>query len=815
MVIIGDEILSGFIGEVISRCVDFSWTKIKEAVKNRKNKHQNIESQIYNVVVNVLNQITYNKFENDQDKIYQATEKLLIGYKDSRCDSIEVVKSGLQILGESVNDDKYIQFKTLLYQELSKADYDELYRQIRLFQQDEENSKASRIEYSINEIKQVVLNDKQVCEEHILTIHNMKFQNNRKQDYIKNWNSRLFLHMDNDENPLILADAFIMPDYEIHKSIKRIGFCDNDTLDQIMEKFIVYDRTSTLLVIGVPGIGKSSIVSWIANEYKDDDRIIVLRFRDWKRIILEKTLLSAIYNKLECEEEDLENKILILDGFDEMKALNIREKLLNDFFMDIRDFENFKCIITSRSGYINSLLFHNVIRLKQFDIEKVNNFVKIITGNIIEKSERIEPNLEVLGIPVILYMAVMSNIDISKNPTKPELYNRIFAKKGGIFDKFFDGEVAYSKGKQILREPNNIKSYLDFLQRIAFKMFEKDDLSLLEGEYQIPELECQGNFISILEFPIKYLFENTTFNIEFIHKSIYEYFVAEYIFKTLFDVIDKSEEKIACVLGKLFTKRLLSPEILEFLSYKISNTKLGDKYDVVKNAFQLMLQDGMTYYTSKYYKNVIECELYVFANMLEIIHLWSNDVFEFSQSLTDYIEYNKKLHLNLAYVNLKNQKLENVILNKSILDKSNLANCDLKEIKLCGSSLVGADLKMAKLNNSKLNNANLKYADLCGACLCNVDLENANLSNADLTYTNLKGANLKNVNLVDANLSAAVLLGANLVGVKLSNTELSGAELEESQIIFLEKQYDMQGVKVYLDENKEKVSYKEYCNRRK
>ena len=88
MVIIGDEIISGFIGEAISRCVDFSWTKIKEAVKNRKNKHQNMESQIYNVVVNVLNQITYNKFENDQDKIYQAAEKLLISYKDSRCDSI-------------------------------------------------------------------------------------------------------------------------------------------------------------------------------------------------------------------------------------------------------------------------------------------------------------------------------------------------------------------------------------------------------------------------------------------------------------------------------------------------------------------------------------------------------------------------------------------------------------------------------------------------------------------------------------------------------------------------------------------------------
>ena len=35
MVVIDDAIISGFIGEAVSRCVDFSWTKIKEAEKTR------------------------------------------------------------------------------------------------------------------------------------------------------------------------------------------------------------------------------------------------------------------------------------------------------------------------------------------------------------------------------------------------------------------------------------------------------------------------------------------------------------------------------------------------------------------------------------------------------------------------------------------------------------------------------------------------------------------------------------------------------------------------------------------------------------
>ena len=60
MAFIEETIISGFIGKVISDCIDVSWIKIKEAVKNRKNKHQNIESQIYNVIVNVLNISRYN-----------------------------------------------------------------------------------------------------------------------------------------------------------------------------------------------------------------------------------------------------------------------------------------------------------------------------------------------------------------------------------------------------------------------------------------------------------------------------------------------------------------------------------------------------------------------------------------------------------------------------------------------------------------------------------------------------------------------------------------------------------------------------------
>ena len=746
MAFIEETIISGFIGEAISRCTDFSWIKIKEAVKDRKNKHQNIESQIYNVVVNVLNQVTYNKFENDQDKIYQAAEKLLMGYKNTRGDSIEAVRSGLQILGESISNDGYMDFKTLLYQELCKSDYEELYREIRLLQQDEESDKTSRIEHSVNEVKQevreikkIVLYEKNANKENSSTIQNYKFHNNKKQDYVKNWNSRLFLHVDNDEDPITLADAFIMPDYEMYKSIKRIGFSDDDTFDQIIDKFMRYDRTSTMLITGVPGIGKSSVTSWIANEYRDNENVVILRFRDWKRQELENGLLYAIFDRLNGEYEELEEKILILDGFDELKILDTRDTLLNNFVENIKDFENFKCIITSRPAYINSTYFNNVFGLREFDISKIDIFYKIITGNTLNNKKKIETNLEVLGIPVILYMAVMSNIDISENPTKPELYNRIFAEKGGIFDRFSCDGVEYDKGAQVLRNGENIKTYLSFLQKVSFVMFENNTLNLKMEDCNVPELEFQGNKVSVLEFPIKHLFENAEINVEFIHKSIYEYFVSEHIFSSLLTTIDSSTDELAKTLGCLFKYNSITNEILEFLGFKIINSKLNKEFKALDKAFRLMLQDGMIYYTKEIYKNAFKREMDVFSNMLEILHLWKDDYLEFDNLIVGYLRYNRNSHLNLKGIILSPKKEDNdkqldltkgMYLKDAYLEGANLEGADLRRVYLYGANLKNAILREADLREENLKEADLRGADLSLAKIQDINLEDAKLEKA-------------------------------------------------------------------------------------
>lgn len=596
-----------------------------------------------------------------------------------------------------------------------------------------------------------------------VSIKKVKFQNNKKEDYIKNWNSRLFLHIDNDERPITLADAFIMPYYKMYKSIKRIGFSVGDTLNVIIDKFIKYEKTSTMLITGVPGIGKSSITSWIANEYRDNNDVIILRFRDWEKEELENGLLKVICSTLECKKKDLEDKVLILDGFDEIKLLNEGESLFCSLINDLKDLENFKCIITSRPAYIELYHFENILELKKFNIDKIEIFYKKIAEKDLNKKEKVSSNLDVLGIPVILYMAIMSNVDISENSTKPELYNRIFAEKGGIFDRFYFDGIGYDGGSQILRNKQNLKIYLEFLQKVSFEMFENNHLVLKKENNQIPYLEFYGNRISVLEFPIKYFFESTETNIEFIHKSIYEYFISEYIFIEICKGIKLSKERFAGILGNLLKRNYLSMEILIFLRFKIRNSELKEKFDIVNNTFSLMLQDGMTYYTGRSYKNVIDCELCIFVNMLEIVHLWDNSFLRFEQSIFNYMKYNKKLKLNLKRADLVGLKLEALDFKRAKLRGANLKGADLKGANLVGVDLVksnlaeanlsGADLRDAKLNEAnlikvnfyeaKLNNVKLRGADLTEARLIRVDLREADLREAKLTSVYLKDPNLE------------------------------------------------------------------------
>ncbi len=93
----------------------------------------------------------------------------------------------------------------------------------------------------------------------------------------------------------------------------------------------------------------------------------------------------------------------------------------------------------------------------------------------------------------------------------------------------------------------------------------------------------------------------------------------------------------------------------------------------------------------------------------------------------------------------------------------------------------------------------LNGTKLIDAILVDADLINAKLTKADLTR---------------AKLTKAKLTGADLTGADLTETDLAGATLIDTifdinQIRLLERKYDLEKVKVYIDEGKI-INYHEY-----
>ena len=825
---IDGTILSGLIGKVISDGIDVSREKIKKAVMDRANPHQNTESQIYSLIVEVLFQIFRGHSQKNPDRIYTGAEIMLQDFKDETIDRTDAVKNGLRCICADADNRTCAAFADMLDYTISKDCYATLYREILLITNRKIDKTASEIKKKIGETDERMETN---FEEIRKTLNDMNqnqkavspdlFQNNKKHDYVKIWNSRLFLHQSRDDRPLTLADAFIMPYHSVHCNLFLQMPNDQSPLtgipfEKAIERFRELDGSVTMLLTGVPGIGKTSVTAWLSNKYQDDPDLIVLRFRDWDREELTGGLLRAVCTTLACRPSDLNGKMLVLDGFDEMKRLDIREKILAAFFNDICDLHHFKCIITSRPAYIDASLFSYVFELKSFEIYRIRAFYQKITGKTLN-IQKIDPdNLDVLGVPVILYMAIMSHIDLTERTTRPGLYSHIFAGHGGIFDRFHYGGRAYDEGAHPLRNSRNIRIYLSFLSEVAYKMYKTNTLLLSREACKIPELEFQDRAVEILEFPIKHLFESTESQIEFIHKSIYEYFVAEYLLKKISECIQRGQvDALAGVLGELLKDNNLNDEIAEYLAYKIRRQETLPTHFAkepiqipafsvtaryLNDAFSVMLKNGMTYFCETKPDNLIVRETTVFCNLMRMFEhcldtkhrLQVRHSKEFSSYLSLQNIWTGNQHL--MYIDFAEAKFENVSLRKLTFEDVSLKgvvfhNVDLTDTRFENVDLSGASFSQSKMKHTLFEHVNFTKVDIedcefvCGRIRdATID---AKMKASRLEGTIFQKNYINRINFTDSNLRNASFEGNYIVDYTLIG--LHDAVLDAKLILQAEK----------------------------
>ncbi len=808
------KVFGDFMSKVVSDSIDVLKSAIKDADLDRKSYNQNLQTRLYQLMIDVLNRFTYNKYEK-QDKLYDAAESILKGFISTK-DNTDTIKSGLKMLVSDVNNNTCQEFLETLCGEICRDDNSDLYKEIDMLWKIRESEYFHGIFEKIDQNDRKIFENLNDLKEVLVFIKgNANSQSgNRADEYAKKWNKNVFLNDfdEEDENAGVnikLRDIYneiCLPHY-IWKTNTKLS----DKLRNLLTKYIVdNDGRKMLLILGQPGIGKSTLITWImANLVEKQNNIYVYQFAsDLKNINWQDdNILSEILKTLDLEYEELENKSLILDGFDEINVNSDRERILNKLNQELAKtniLKRFSLIITCRENYVDlqNTVKCDYITLQPWNEKQIRSFCetyeKQSTRENLEYEKdkiseteinKILEKKEIFGIPLILYMVLALNVDIEKNSSIGSIYDQIFSLKGGaIYNRCYDIEHR-------INEPTIKECIYQISQRIAFWIFENNpektfifqkdfkeicDIAMNKLEVKKEDIQSDvliGNYFKL----VKHYEGIGTDELQFAHRSIYEYFVAVYFFESIRQMTSK--EEVAGKLGELLKDGRLSEQILEFIKYKFDSLKEYNLSNITREVFIIMLRDGMTYHTKERYKNVIEREMNIFFNMLNIVHLW----------------------------NVKLGELNNIVfyLQHNYFDMLNLSETDLSGAYLSGADLSGADFSGADFSRADFSRANLRGADFSRAYLRGINLIGTNLRGADFRGAYLRGANLIGADFRGADFRGAYLRGANLIGA-----DFRGTIFDENQVNLLSKEYDLTNSKVYISETKEVISYNEYYVRK-
>lgn len=743
---IAEIIFSGFVSKVVNDIADISKDGIRKAVKSKSAKNQNIESQIYNVVVNVLNKITNKQYEDDQDKIYDTAEGLLKILKKSEGSALRNINSCLLELGLSVCESEYLEFKMSLCEELGRDEYSELFRAILLLLLEQKSKYDDTVYVQLNQkLDEVILiiNKEKNDGESNGTKQNIK---SRTQEYANKWKENMFLnnfdkHDGNIGINVKLKDVYLEKHLPHFKWRNNKGNPDTKLKKLLSEYIYTQDKRKMLLVLGQPGIGKSTLITWIIINFKRVvDNILVYQFAsDLKNMDvcnLDKDKKTITLGELELSFDDLEGKILILDGFDEISLKRDRTEVLNRLYKYLIKedlLRKFSLIVTCRENYIQNVyrIDCDYVTLQSWGDNQIQSFCKVYskkTKSIISDSTmmNIIKNKEVLGIPLILYMVLALDISVEKEGSIVDVYDQIFSlKEGGIYERCFvnikknkmekyaDPHWVYSLKEQIHQisrdislwmfenNPNEASIIRDKYTEICTNIVEKSNQNTENIEQDV----LIGSYFKL----VRHTEGIDTEKLSFVHRSIYEYFFIEYLCVSMCQAINESQEQLASIFGNFLKVGKLSETMCEFLRHKVKICELNDKYNIVKDTFELMLHNGMVYHTGINYKRAGKLEGVVFANMLEILHLWERDSFSFSSEIVWYLIHNECERLNLNRIDLRDKNIKG-----AYLEGAHLREVDLRGVSLERVDLRGADLKGAILDENQVKHLN-GICDLHGA----------------------------------------------------------------------------------------------------
>lgn len=657
-------------------------------------------------------------------------------------------------------------------------------------------------------------------------------------EYIKSYNRPLFLE---DDTGVSLGDVYVDP---------VIEGTENRITDKIYDWY-EYDYEKILIVKGAAGIGKTSLVSrLIADTYGTSDFNNKLNKEKVFPIILRsnieyfenassnKTPIAIIKDILDVRSEDIQNSLIILDGFDELALLSKGfdcKKFLYDLIGDLENLETTKVLITSRpmneiDKDIENVEFKSVVWEKAQILawcEKFKNVSEkdsekhwcdsfIVNYDDLAQNDPNGNKMDIFKAPMILYLACHSDSKISANETVGEFYDRVF--RAIASREHLKKHIAPNVLKNESEKENIIN--WQFTKELAYQMFLHDTLILSDSELiknaekrtievlkeKRPNIATdEENFVID---KLKYLavthFAKETTNekgIEFAHKTVYEYFTAVKLYEDYFAEITEDYPNNMKMKTDAFGNKITPLEnvwvnIIEAFRYKSIAGEDKVIFDYLSNMARPIYNGkandegkGFDFKTFESYfiEGMVQKILADLTIKKRVNEYVVNDYIIITQIQCAFCNLTWFL-TGHGYNNEENiDECKKILGFMSLFFNMNLSNWNLNQVgfaraNLADSKLNNVNLKKAHMSDANLYGADLKYANLSGADMSGANLSKADLSGADMSGANLIKADLNGADLSGANMSRADLHGADLSGTCLNGADASGANMSRADL---------------------------------
>lgn len=270
--------------------------------------------------------------------------------------------------------------------------------------------------------------------------------------YFSEWEKSLFLDKEKS-----LSQVYQLPNYQIHDywGDEAADEGENeeqyDDLNAQLEDTLLNCnnlKTRMMVVLGHPGSGKSTLITYLLNNLlSNTDRTVrVFRFSGFESINWNnepENIPQLMLNDMGLNKSGLSDSILILDGLDEIQMHKNHEKLLNYLYQQwatSRDIQRFSLIVTCRRNRIDCIddLQMRHILLCPLNETQIERFASAYWEKELSEFDPKQADLltrinisprylrAVLGIPLILYMALALEIDLSNGTGLCDIYEQIF-----------------------------------------------------------------------------------------------------------------------------------------------------------------------------------------------------------------------------------------------------------------------------------------------------------------------------------------------------------------------------------------------------